>query len=48
MTLSNLTFTFQAFAPANIIFTGIGVLLLVRLFCRYLCTTYFYTPDSGR
>ena len=26
-------FIFQAFPPANIIFTGIGVLLLVRVFC---------------
>ena len=32
MILSNLRFTFQAFPPANIIFTGIGVLLLVRVF----------------
>ena len=32
MMLSNLIFTFQAFPPANIIFTGIGVLLLVREF----------------
>jgi hypothetical protein len=29
---SNLISTFQAFPPANIIFTGIGVLLLVRVF----------------
>jgi hypothetical protein len=38
MMLSNLifTFTFQAFPPANIIFTGIGVLLLVRVFRDYL------------
>ena len=27
-------FTFQAFPPANIIFTGISVLLLVRVFRR--------------
>ena len=30
--LSNLMFKFQAFPPANIIFTGISVLLLVRVF----------------
>jgi hypothetical protein len=30
--MSNLIFTFQAFPPANIIFTGISVLLLVRVF----------------
>jgi hypothetical protein len=30
--LPNLIFTFQGFPPANIIFTGIGVLLLVRIF----------------
>jgi len=29
--MSNLIFTVQAFPPANIIFTGIGVLLLVRV-----------------
>ena len=28
--------TFQAFPPANIIFTGIGVLLVVRVFRGYL------------
>ena len=31
MILSNLIFTFQAFPPANIIFTGIGAFLLVRV-----------------
>jgi hypothetical protein len=36
MILSNLMFTFQGFPPANIIFTGIGVLLLVSVFCRSL------------
>ena len=42
MILSNLMFTFQGFPPANIIFTGIGVLLLVSVFCRS-CMTYFDT-----
>jgi hypothetical protein len=36
MIFSNLIFTFQAYPPANIIFTGIGVLLLVRVFRRSL------------
>ena len=30
--VSNLIITFQTFPPANILFTGIGVLLLVRVF----------------
>jgi hypothetical protein len=32
----NLIFAFQAFPPANVIFTGISVLLLVRVFRRSL------------
>ena len=36
MILSNLIFAFQAFPPANIIFTGIGVLLLVGVRYRSL------------
>src|SRR6266852_4445445 len=48
MILSNLLFTFQAFPPANIIFTGIGVLLLVRVFRGFLTqTTYFNTPTQA-
>jgi hypothetical protein len=48
MIMSNLISTFQAFPPANIIFTGIGVFLLVRVFCgRFPCTTYFNTPTQA-
>ena len=39
MILSSLISTFQAFSPANIIFTGIGALLLVRVFRRSLART---------
>jgi hypothetical protein len=44
MISSNLIFTFQAFPPANIIFTGIGVLLLVRAFAVPLHDLFLY-PD---
>jgi hypothetical protein len=43
--LSNLIYTLQAFPPANIIFTGIGVLLLVRVFRGSLARPIL-TPDS--
>jgi hypothetical protein len=39
---------FQAYPQANIIFTGIGVLLQVRVFLRFLCTTYFNTLTLRR
>ena len=35
------TFLSQAFPPVNIIFTGIAVLLLVRIFPLFLCTICF-------
>ena len=37
-----LTFTSQVFSPANTIFAGIGVLLLVSIFLIY-CVAYFDT-----
>ena len=39
-----LIFGFQAFPPANVIFAGIGVLLLVGILYRSLFAAFFDTP----
>ena len=43
MMFSNLIHSFQAFPPANIIFTGIAVLLLVRIFRHSFARSAFDT-----